>query len=466
MADNAEYIKTLGEALRIRAEWFETSELGKLKDELRSYQMAFSSLYNLFLKKGLIQEDPYKQEIKMGELEIPPTGAINEAEKIKEISIRLSNFDNQLDFLVNFYQFGVEFLNLDRIKRILSLVKYIDWLHLSPESLSSNTRVVAELLTQIKLGTVDPITGTLISEAINTMNRIIPVIMGRMKILTGYQKELYKLDLRTSVTAQMPPQDTAQIGQIKKKFVQTFPGKPFYADLGEEVIKEDTSKEGPKLREEVLKSLQVTNTKPKVVKEKVSFKTTLIDGIQSLGTASITLTEITKKLDENQLLLENRKKNYWAKLVKLFQQMLNKEPDPVIYDLEYMDPEKGTPVKEKVNFENFRAELDKKIRSMAAMASRTGGAFVKLQTMEEDQLEAFLQRNVRNTQVLHRTLGALDEFFKLEVDRSDREKVKGIKPELAVIKNAYIRANQKLHEYSAQKEEEEQLRRLGVNPDA
>ena len=464
MADNAEYIQTLSSALRIRAEWFETSELGKLKDELRSYQMAFSSLYNLFLKKGLIQEDPYKQEIKMGELEIPPTGAINEAEKIKEISIRLSNFDNQLDFLVNFYQFGVEFLNLDRVKRILSLVKYIDWLHLSPESLSANTRVVAELVNQVKLGTVDPITGTLISEALNTMNRIIPVIMGRMKTLTAYQKEVYKLELRTSVTGPMQPQDAAQVAQIKKKFVQTFPGRAFYADLAEEVIKEDTGKEGPKLREEVLKSLQVTSAKPKV-KEKVSFKSTLIDGIQSLGTASITLSEITKKLDENQLILDNRKKNYWAKLVKLLQQMLNKEPEPAIYDLEYMDPEKGTPVKEKLNYESFRADLDKKIRSMAAMASRTGGAFVKLQSMEEDQLEAFLQRNIRNTQVLHRTLSALDEFFKLEVDRGDREKIKGIKPELAVIKNAYVRANQKLYEYSAQKEEEDQLRRLGVNPE-
>jgi hypothetical protein len=31
------------------------------------------------------------------------------------------------------------------------------------------------------------------------------------------------------------------------------------------------------------------------------------------------------------------------------------------------------------------------------------------------------------------------------------------------MKNAVVRANQKRHDYSAQKEEEEQLKRLGVN---
>jgi len=65
---------------------------------------------------------------------------------------------------------------------------------------------------------------------------------------------------------------------------------------------------------------------------------------------------------------------------------------------------------------------------------------------------------------MHKTLSALDEFFKAEVNKEDRDKVRGIKPELATIKNAIVRANSKRHDYSAQKEEEEQLRRLGVKP--
>ena len=82
--------------------------------------------------------------------------------------------------------------------------------------------------------------------------------------------------------------------------------------------------------------------------------------------------------------------------------------------------------------------------------------------MQEEQLAGFLDKNIRELQSLHKTLSALDDFFKAEVDREDREKIKGIKPELGGIKNAILRANSKRHEYSARKEEEEQLKRLGV----
>ena len=152
------------------------------------------------------------------------------------------------------------------------------------------------------------------------------------------------------------------------------------------------------------------------------------------------------------------------KLKKLMQQMMNKEPDPVIYDVEYMDQLKGVPVRERVNFSSFRSDLERKIRTLAPMAPRGAGA-AKLESMQEEQLVGFLERNIREMQSLHKTLSALDEFFKAEVDKEDRDKIRGIKPELGSIKNAILRANSKRHEYSAQKEEEEQLKRLGVNPE-
>jgi hypothetical protein len=76
----------------------------------------------------------------------------------------------------------------------------------------------------------------------------------------------------------------------------------------------------------------------------------------------------------------------------------------------------------------------------------------------------FLERNIKDLQSIQKTLSALDEFFKAEVKKEDREKIRGIKPELATLKNAVLRANSKRHEYTAQKEEEEQLKRLGVKP--
>jgi len=462
MAESNDYLKTLAESLKARAEWLERSELPKLKDELRSFHTGFASLYNIYLKKGLIHEDPYKQEAKIAELEVPSATSFADMEKLDQLTRRLANYDNQLDFLVNFYQFSPEFLNMDRIKRILGLVKYIDWIHLTPDSHSPMTKAVAEITNQIKIGT-DSLTMSVISESLTHLNKSFPQIMGYLKILTDYQREAYKLDLR-DVTAGMSKEETANHPQLKKKLVQTKPGFPFYPDLVEEVIKEDYSNEGPELRQAVLKKLQVAEAKPKAVKAPVSFKIILLEGIQGLGSTAGTFTEILAKLDENQTVLQNTKQSFMHKFKRLMQQVFNKEPDPIIYDLEYMDPLKGIPVRERVNLTTFRSDLERKIRTLAPLASR-GTAAARLESMQEEQLMGFLERNIREVQSMHKILGALDDFFKAAVDRADRDKIRGIKPELATIKNAVVRANSKRHEYSAQKEEEEQLKRLGVHPE-
>jgi hypothetical protein len=461
MAEEGDYLKILDEALKTRAEWLEKSELPKLKDELRMYHTGFASLYNLYLKKGLIHEDPYKQEAKIAEIEVPSATGFSDAERMEQLTQRLANYDNQLDFLVNFYPFNPDYLNLDRIKRILGLVRYIDWVNLSPDSQNPMTKAVAEMTNQIKLGT-EPLTMSVISESLVHLSKSFAPIMGYLKTLTDYRRELYKLELR-DVTGGMSKSDAANPNQIKKAFLQAKSGTPFYPDLADEVIKEDTSPEGPTLREDVLKKLKVADNKPKAAKVEISFKGILIEGIQTLGGTAQTFTDIAAKLDENETILENKKKGFLQKLKKLLQQMLNKEPDPVIFNVEYMDPVKAVNVRERINFSTFRGDLDRKIRTLAPMASR-GSAASKLEAMQEEQLIGFLERNVREVQSMHKTLTALDEFFKAEVDKEDRDKIKGIKPELGTIKNAILRANSKRHEYSAQKEEEEQLKRLGVGP--
>ena len=462
MADN-DYRRILTETLNARAEWLDRSELPKLKDELRIFQTGFASLYNIYLKKGLINEDPYKQETKIGELEVPDSSSFSDAEKLDQLTRRLASYDNQLDFLVNFYQFGAEFLTLDRIKRILALVKYVDWVHLTPDSQSPVTKAVAEMTNQTKQGS-DPMMMSVISESLANLNRSFNPIMGYLKLLTEYQKESYKLNLR-DITGEMSQAEAANLPQVKKKFTQIRPGIPFYAELAEEIIKEDYSKDGPALREAVLKKLKIAENTPKLAKVQVSFKSILIDGIQGLGSTAVTFTEIAAKLDENQNILANRKQSFLQKIRKIMQQAFNKEPEPVVYDVEYIDPLKGIPVREKINYLSFRGDLDRKIRTLTPLASR-GAASSKLESMQEEQLIGFLERNIRELQMLHKTLTALDEFFKTEVDKATRDKIKGIKPELGAIKNAIVRANSKRHEYTAQKEEDEQLRRLGVSSQA
>jgi hypothetical protein len=461
MAENGQinYVETLQQALIARKDWLEKEELGKLKEELRIFHTSYASLYNIYLKKKLIDEDPYKQDTKISELEVPETSAFNEAKRIEQLSIRLSNFDNQLDFLVNFYQLGLDFLNFDRIKRIVGLVRYIDWTSLTPDSQSIMTRAVAELTNHSKIG-VDSITLSIIGESLTRLSKTTGLVMGQLKDLSTYYRESYKLDVRQKVTQGMAPND-ATVENIGKKIKSAMPGAPLYKELIEELIKEDYSKSGSDMRDTILNSLKVAEKKQKSLKPAVNFKNILLDGIQVIGGAGATFGEIGAKLDENQTVMESRKKGFFAAIKELIRQITNAEPEEVIYNVEYLDPTKGVPVKERVNFHNFRDEIDKKAKILNSFVR--GPAYQKLSVMTEEQIIGYLEKNIKDVQTIHKTLGALDEFFKANVPAEDRGKIKGIKPDLSAVKNTIVRANQLRYEYSAQKEEEEQLKRLGVH---
>jgi len=454
--DRTEYQQALEQALNARADWLEQTEFPKFKEEFRTFHLAFGSLYKMMIQKMFINEDPYKQEAKMGEIKVPKA-IIPEGDRKDQLTLSLSAYDNQLDFLVNFFQFSIDFLSLDNIKRILALIRYIDWANFTPDAQNYTTKAVAEIVFQLKAG-ADPLTLNVINEGVGKLNRGTGIIMGYLKDATTYNRETYKLELRQSITGTL---HEATLDLIKKKFPAAMPGKNFYPDLAEELIKEDFGPGGEQMRNSVLKLLAIPENKPKTVKKEVSFKTTLLEGLLVIGSVASALGDIAQKLEENHILLQNRKQTLMEKIREIFREMLSKEPEPVIYEIEYIDSVKGTAVREKVNYNLFRIELDKRIRSFASLSNRGTS---RIEAMDEKQLSTILERAVRDAQNLHKTLGGLDEFFKTEAPRESREKVKGIKPELATIKNAIIRANQKRHEYSAQLEEAEQLKRLGVSP--
>jgi len=458
-AQTNSYIETLQQVLASRKEWMEKEEMQKLKDELRSFHTSYASLYNIYLKKKLIDEDPYKQETKITELEVPDSTAFNEAKRVEQMSIRLSNYDNQLDYLTNFYQLGIDFLNLDRIKRIVGLVRYIDWVALSPDSQNLMTKAVAEISINSKTG-VDQITLSIIGESLSRLSKTTASSMAILKNLSIYYRECYKLEVRQKITQSMSANE-ATLDNIKKKMHSAMPGSPFYKELVEEIIKEDYSKNGADMRDMVLNTLKVPTTKQKTVKAAVNFKSILLDGIQVIGGASSSLTEILTKLDENQTIMESHDKGFMHMLKELIRQITNAEPEEVIYTVEYMDQTKDLPVKEKVNFHQLREELEKKIRFLSSLMK--GPAYQKLSAMTEEQIIGYLEKNITEVQNYHKTLSALDDFFKTKVATENRDKIKGIKPELSALKNSYVKANQMRYEYSAQKEEEEQLKRLGVH---
>jgi len=464
MADNAapNYIDLLSQALFARKDWLERAELTKLKEELRVFQISYSVLYNMFLKKKLINEDPYKQESKISDLEIPETGPFNEAKKREQISLRLASYDSQLDFLVNFYQFGVDFLNVERIRRIVGLVRYIDWMNLTPDSQSNNTKVVAEIINNAKSDS-NALTLSIIGESLTKLPKCTSTIMGILRDLSIYHKESYKLNVRKAIPG-MQAQE-ANAANIKKKMASAMPGTVFYQEFIDELIKEDFSKDGPAMREAVLKALALSEEKPKTSKPKVDYKGMLLSGIVAIGNAATVMNEIIQKIDENEEVLADQKKGFWDKLRQLIRAMMHAEPEDVFYDLIFIDQATGVQKKETTNLHQFRGDLEKKTRILTGMNAQ-GPIMAKLKNMNEEQCITYLERTIRDVQNYHRVLTSLDEYFKANIPQQERARIKGIKPELASVKNCIVRANQLRAEYTAAKEEEEQMKRLGLNPGA
>ncbi|MDR0452453.1 MAG: hypothetical protein LBH15_05370, partial [Treponema sp.] len=279
--------------------------------------------------------------------------------------------------------------------------------------------------------------------------------------ISDYDREAFKAEIRGKVTSSMPAETPPQVQAIRKKYAAVAPGKPFYNELAEELIREDYTKEGEAVRERILKNFSVPAEKPKEAKAEISYKSFLIEGLFAIGSVSAMLSEIISKLDENAEVLENRRKGFFQKLRKILHQMLNREPEAVIYNIEYVDPVRQVQIKEKLDFSAFHAELERKAKVLFNVSTK-GVAVSKLEGMEDTQLLGLLEKNIRDIQTIHKLLNALDDYFKAVVDQEDRGKIRGIKPELSTMKNALIKANQKRYEYNAQKEEEEQFKRLGI----
>ncbi len=471
MDDTLNFQSALAELLEKRREWLDSAEMPRLKEEYRILQSSFSGLFKLFLKKGILHEDPYKNEAKIGDLKVPSEGPFSESEKTDEMSLRLSNYESQLDFLVSFYQFSVDFMTMERLKKIVALTKYISWTQISANSPHINTRTLSELAGLIKGGN-DQLSSGLLADAFQQLEKSSKIIFRILKDVSDYHREYYKLELRLRVmdslkfqsdTVMTKKEDTLR--QVKRKFAESMTDRPFYPELVDEILKEDYSGEGPSLREDLLKRLTLVNDKPKEEKRAVSFKGTLLDGVRLVASLNFIIDDALKKLDENSNLLESKKNTFMDKLRRILRQMMNREAEEVIYEVEYFDPVQAASKNEALSYSKFHVETERKIRFLAALSNKTTSVAKRLETGTEEQVLAILAKNLEEVQNTHKEMSALDVYFKSETPREDRERMRGIKTELMTIKNGIVKANQKRHEYIAQKEELEQMKKLGIRTD-
>lgn len=466
------YVGQLGAALDAKIKNLDAEALPQLKEQFKIVQSAFQGIQNVLLKKGLIHDDPYRFDMKFSEVSNPPEGAFIDSERIDQMSIRVSQYAAQVDLLVNYYQFTFEFLTMDRVKRLLGLIHYFSFTQLSANSTNINTRVFTEMVDQIRKGS-DALSSGVMNDAVIHLDKASKAILQSLKDLTVCHKESLKHELRDTVLPLLGLEREYAVShkdevvrQIKRKFSELYSGRPFYAELAAEILAEDFSQDSDALRRGVLKELEVKSEAKKETKQVRNYRLILMEGIRIVSSISLQLSDAERKLGENSALLESERDTFWEKMKRTMKSLFGRSDEALVYEIDFTDPVTTAQRSERLDFNAFCGEIQKKSRLYASLSSRSGSAYQRLEAATEDQAFSFLEKNIEELQVLLRRLAALEVFFKSEVKPEERARLHGTKLEIEGLKNTLIKANQKKHEYVAQREELEQMKRLGIKLDS
>ncbi|MFW5684317.1 MAG: hypothetical protein ACOC1I_05650 [Spirochaetota bacterium] len=468
MEGDRPFSEQLAQAVEQRRATIETDELPKLKELYRVFHSSFQGLHQLLIRKGLVQQDPYKGEQKLSDITPPTDDPYLESERDLAVGIRMDAYDNTLEFLNNYFEFRIDALGFRELKQLSDLVRYITWDQLSASSPRPTTRGVADLVSRAR-GGQDSFANSVISDALEQLAQKSKAIVDQIKTIGTFKREEYKLTLREQLLPvlehpdQLVPEDPDSLDRMRRKHKEIGIPAPFVPELASETLAEEYGPEADRRRAEVLERLHATKKPQKKARPKESLRDVLIGAIRGLASASRPFEAIADHLLANAEVVQTQAKSFGQRFREWIDKLTNRKPAKTTYEVEYTDESTGAVHTEPVVFDDFIASLTKKSRLYASFLARSGSPWTKLQKATDEQLYQYINRELGECHTIQRRAAALDTHLKSLVPAPERRRMKGVKIELSHIRNAVANSNQLKHEYVAKKEEHEQLRKLGID---
>ena len=447
----------------------EKNVLPRLKEQFQLFQALFRSIYELFIQRGALKADPYKNERHLSDIYSPEDKTMAESEIEEILPIKLSEYDNLLDFLNNYTQFKCASLNLKKLKILTNIVKYIEWNKLTASNNHTTTLGVAMVADKIKLGQ-DNMATVSFTTSHHKIEQVALQIMKDIKTLVEFKRVEYKLFIRQRIIQHNPTFNSALSKEdftkyVKAQFVKAMEGEGFFPELVNELCDELYYADGATVRKTILARFFVDEPKKKVeAQAKFNLRDILFEGTRALGTASRPIDESFAKIKENTETIKNRPKTLMERfkewIVNLSQGGVQKED---FYEIEIIDLSTTMKRSERLEFNAFAFALQKKTRYLTSMLIKTSPTYSKMEQLQDEEIYEVLEKNLIEVKLMADRLEALDTYFKSESPVAERAKMKGIKVELGNLKNSIAMVNQKMHEYVARKDELTQLKRLGID---
>lgn len=465
MADTQNFQLKLREGIQARAAQLSQQLISEMKENWRSYQTNVDSVYSLLLRKGLLREDPYKKEHHVSDITPPKDAPFGDSYKDDELSIRLSEYLSVLDFLNNYSSFTLDAIDLKQIKKLHSLLNFIRFADFSTNSTKNTTRALAGIIDKIKKGS-DQLSAGAIQSSLNQLSEIHKKLEKQLKELSQFKREEYKLQVREKIMANLDLGNSVPreifLKELKKEFQRQKGPLPFYPELIEEIHDESFGENSDTKQQAVLKKVEVQKKQSSDSSANTNLKPLIIDALRILANSTRHIDTALDKMRSNSLVIENRPRTFMEKFKLWVIQLTSGKEERTIYEIEVIDPATSVHITKNLDFDSFMSSAAKKTKNLNGLLAKGSALFQKLMNAGEDQVFSYLDRATRDVSEINKTLDALDTFFKTEVSRYERDKIRGVKNEVAAVKGNLHNASQKKHEYVARKEERDQLKKLGL----
>lgn len=469
MSGHEAFEAELEERLRQRRTELEEQDLPTIKQHFRRMQSSFEAIHNVLRKKGLLKQDPYNYEERLSELTIPSDAPYTDAERDTQLSVRMGQYETRLSYVSEYFDFSLDNLDLRNLKLVVKFVNYINWRNVSDTATQPTTRGLGEQLAKIRRGT-DTLSTNIVTDAQDQLSNASRSILSVLKRVSGYQRELYKLEVRREVLSD--PSVPTQPGSdeydkaaraVKAVFPRLMPGKPFARDLVLEIFAENDPANGETIRQTLLHELSPRKQEKKPSKTESDIRELLLDAIRTLAGISRSIEESARILGDNALVLEARKLSFGEMLRQIWDRMRGADGEQRVYTLEFVDPTTNSRKVEDLNFDEFVTGLTRRARIYNGILARTGPGWSKLQESDEDRLLQFVTKDTHEVMTMAQRLEALDTYFRTEVPREQRSQLRSINTQLTTINETIVRSRKKTRQYVAKVEEREQLRKLGID---
>ncbi|MBQ9495135.1 MAG: hypothetical protein IJR50_05790 [Treponema sp.] len=467
MSEPQNFLNELEAAASQRAEQLNAKVL---PDMLANYQLLHTcvkNMYDMLVQRSLIKADPYKLEKKVSEITVPDESAYIENERAIVMGSRLSDYETMLDFICTYYKFSIEHIDLAQIKKLSDFNNCIDWRGLSPNSTKVNTRSLATLLNEARTRAA-PMLVSLISDSIDKSIKASTAINASLKELLEFQRESYKLRIRQKIIASSSfnkdalTSASAELAEIRRLFPQLIGKKPFYGDIMQEIIKEDTAPEKEQLRQAVLQKLQTKEQQTQMVKKHVDTKQVLLDAVLIISALAPQYEQVTAKIVANHDVIMSEQNSFFDKLKRVLRKAFNLKEPPEEYELIIVNQKTDTRTSKKIEYNAFLTALQRKQLFLQSFGGEQAQEFKKIALSADEAIFSFVNKQMSENQEIIIQLNALDEYFKGHVAKINQSKIKGMKMELVTMKNTIIKANQRRAEYISVMEENAQLKKLGM----